>query len=74
MFGRARDYTDEENETLRKNVVEVVGKEFGRGDMPIVTDVDFGHTEPQLIMPLGIEVKIDCEKKEIRYGQKVLRD
>jgi muramoyltetrapeptide carboxypeptidase LdcA involved in peptidoglycan recycling len=74
LIGRARDYTDEENETLRKNVVEVVGKEFGRGDMPIVTDVDFGHTEPQLIMPLGIEVKIDCEKKEIGFGEKVFGD
>jgi muramoyltetrapeptide carboxypeptidase LdcA involved in peptidoglycan recycling len=25
--------------------------------------MDFGHTDPQLILPLGVKARLDCEKR-----------
>ena len=64
LFGRARDYSDKEKEELNQNILEVIAKEFNRPDLPIVTDMDFGHTDPQIILPLGIKAEIDCKNKK----------
>jgi muramoyltetrapeptide carboxypeptidase LdcA involved in peptidoglycan recycling len=34
-------------------------------DIPIVQNVDFGHTDPQIILPLGNRVRLDGSKKKI---------
>jgi muramoyltetrapeptide carboxypeptidase LdcA involved in peptidoglycan recycling len=34
-------------------------------DVPVVLDVDFGHTDPQLVVPNGGEVRIDPGKERI---------
>jgi muramoyltetrapeptide carboxypeptidase LdcA involved in peptidoglycan recycling len=36
-----------------------VADEFGRPDLPIVTNLDFGHTDPQLALPNGANIIID---------------
>jgi len=63
LMGRARDYTDEQKSELDKILVDVVSGEFGRNDLPIVSNMDFGHTDPQFILPLGIRAEVDCNKK-----------
>jgi len=63
LFGRARSFTEAEKAELETVIVEVVAGEFGRADMPIVVNMDFGHTDPQFIMPLGIQAEIDCVAK-----------
>jgi len=65
LFGRARSYSDAEKAELDKMIIQVVAGEFGRSDMPIISNMDFGHTDPQLIMPLGILAEIDCNAKSI---------
>ncbi len=60
VIGRARSYTPEEKDKLYKMLPRVVGYEFERPDMPILANFDFGHTDPQFIMPLGINVELDC--------------
>lgn len=42
-------------------------RELGLDSLPIVTQMDFGHTDPMFVIPMGIEAEIDCEKKQIRY-------
>ena len=64
IFGRARDYSDEEKCQLEEKLVSVVAKEFGRPDLPLVANVDFGHTDPQFVLPLGIRAEIDCVNKK----------
>ena len=66
VIGRARDYTDEETRKLEKYVLDIVGKESGHPEMPIISNVDFGHTEPQIILPLGIMTEIDCKNRNIK--------
>ncbi|MFW5686070.1 MAG: LD-carboxypeptidase, partial [Spirochaetota bacterium] len=65
ILGRPKDYTKADVETLHKLVVAIVSQEFGRPDMPIIADVDIGHTDPKLIMPVGGRVRVDPVLKRI---------
>lgn len=65
IVSRARDFSDAEKAELEKKIVAVVAGEFGRADLPVVANFDVGHTDPQLVMPLGVEAEIDCEKKTV---------
>ena len=63
LFGRARSYTEEEKAQLDSVILQVVRDEFGRPDIPIVTNLDFGHTDPQWILPLGVQISVDSDRK-----------
>ena len=43
----------------------MVCKEYERQDLPIVTNMDFGHTVPQLILPYGITAEINPNLKTV---------
>ena len=34
--------------------------EAGRSDLPVLTGLDFGHTQPMLTLPYGAQAHIDC--------------
>ncbi len=59
-------YSDSEKKELDKAITEVVSLEFGRPDIPIVSNVLFGHTEPRHIIPLGVKVELDPVKGTIK--------
>ncbi|GEJ56880.1 S66 family peptidase [Anaeromyxobacter diazotrophicus] len=65
LVGRPRGYDEGQRDALEKDLVEVVAGDFGRRDLPIVTHVDFGRTDPQLIVPLGGLVEIDCQARRL---------
>jgi muramoyltetrapeptide carboxypeptidase LdcA involved in peptidoglycan recycling len=65
LFGRARDYTLEEKEKLDNAIKSVIQIEFGNSELPILTNLDFGHTDPQIIIPLGINLEIDLNEKTL---------
>lgn len=66
LVGRARGYTDRAKAELDEMLVRVVAREFGRPDLPIVSNLDFGHTDPQWIVPLGVLAEVDVEARSIR--------
>jgi muramoyltetrapeptide carboxypeptidase LdcA involved in peptidoglycan recycling len=66
LIGRARGYSDAEKAELDEVVVRVVAREFGAASLPIVTNLDFGHTDPQWILPLGIRAEIDVDRLTLR--------
>lgn len=66
LFARPQHYTMEERETLFQTITSVVADEFGRPDLPIVAEMDFGHEAPQSIMPLGVMAEIDCARQTFR--------
>jgi len=66
LFGRARGYSDAQKVELEREIVGVVAGELGRTDLPIVADMDFGHTDPQLILPLGVPIEVDCDARTAR--------
>lgn len=59
IFGKPQDekYYDE-----YKEVILTVMKEFDLEDLPILYNLNFGHTEPKFILPYGVLAEINCEK------------
>lgn len=51
-----------------------IREEHGLNEMPIVTNMDFGHTDPMFVIPIGIRVRIDSFKQEITIGEAAVRD
>jgi muramoyltetrapeptide carboxypeptidase LdcA involved in peptidoglycan recycling len=74
LIGRPRDYTGTEKRELYNIAVDVVAKEFGRHDLVMVANLDFGHTEPNLVIPFGIETEIDPVRRTIRHVEKIFQD
>jgi len=66
IFGRARDYSPEEKDALDNAIIGVIVEEFEKPHLPIVTNMDFGHTDPQFILPLGTKAELDCQNKKFR--------
>lgn len=40
-------------------VLQVVRREEGLSDLPVVTNVDFGHTDPMWTIPQGVRLRVD---------------
>jgi len=73
LVGRARDYTDDEKTELDATIVRIVAGEFGATALPIVTNLDFGHTDPQWIVPLGVRAEIDVGARSFRLLEPAVR-
>ncbi|GAA5514158.1 microcin C7 self-immunity protein MccF [Deinococcus carri] len=58
LLARPRSYTPDMVEDLYRWVRRVLA-EAGRPDLPVVANVDFGHTSPQLTLPLGGRTRLD---------------
>ena len=52
-------FVDYENALL-----QVVREEEGLTHLPIITRMDFGHTDPMFVLPYGVLAQIDCDKKQ----------
>jgi muramoyltetrapeptide carboxypeptidase LdcA involved in peptidoglycan recycling len=55
-------------------ILNIVVKEEGLTDIPIITNMDFGHTEPVLLLPYGAQTRIDCEKQTIEIMENAVSD
>ncbi len=64
MMARPRGYTQEQKEALQQAVKKVL-LEVDRADMPVVMDVDIGHTTPMMTLPLGCRVAVDAVEKRV---------
>ena len=73
LFGRARDYTDEEKVELDQMIIGVIKGEFGNARVPVVTNMDFGHTDPQIILPLGVNAEVDCSNRTFKLAESPLK-
>jgi muramoyltetrapeptide carboxypeptidase LdcA involved in peptidoglycan recycling len=47
-----------------KVLLQVVSEEEGLTHLPIITRMDFGHTDPMLVLPYGVCAQIDCDRKQ----------
>ena len=73
LIGRARGYTEEETKKLEDYAVSIIGKEFNHPEIPIITNMDFGHTDSQIILPLGVKIEIDCKDKAITLKESAVK-
>jgi muramoyltetrapeptide carboxypeptidase len=58
LFANPYGYDAAESAALR----EVILERTRRYDFPIVTDMDFGHTQPMFTLPLGCRAEIDGQQ------------
>ena len=58
LFARPRGYTVEMVAELSGWIRKVLW-EYGRERLPVLATVDFGHTSPQLVLPLGARAQLD---------------
>lgn len=65
IIARPKDYTEEEKVELKKIITDILTIEFNIDDIPVVFNMDFGHTDPKVILPIGCKVKIIPRSKEI---------
>ncbi len=61
IFGRPQNnkFVDEYNDIL----LEIISNEQGNNQLPIITEMDFGHTCPTFTIPYGVIAEIDCQQK-----------
>ena len=61
IIGRPYDnaFTDDYNEILR----QLIRDELQLPELPIITEMDFGHTAPTFTIPYGLRAEINCEQK-----------
>lgn len=69
IFARARDYSDEEKKELEAMVAKVVSVEFGNASLSIITNAEFGHTDPQIVLPNGVEIEVDLTNLKLRLKE-----
>ena len=60
LIARADPGGDEGYQQAIEAAVLQVLAEAGRSDMPVLAGLDFGHTQPMLTLPYGVEARIDC--------------
>ncbi|QKY70759.1 S66 peptidase family protein [Lentibacillus sp. CBA3610] len=57
IFGKPQDETYYEE---YKEVIQMVMKEYQLEQLPILYNLNFGHTEPKMILPYGAKAEVDC--------------
>lgn len=60
IFGKP--YHEMYQEEYKAAIMKVLA-EFHREDMPVLCNLNFGHTEPKFCIPYGAMAEIDCESK-----------
>ena len=66
LFGRpGGGIPAEQFEAYDEALLQVVTREEGLSKMPIVTRMDFGHTDPMFVLPYGVEAEIDCDAQRV---------
>lgn len=60
MYGK---YYEEYKEVLRT----VIAGECHRPELPILYNLNFGHSTPRCILPYGVHAEINCEKKTFAF-------
>lgn len=56
-----RDYETDSQIEYDDVLLQVVTKELWLSNLPIVTNMDFGHTDPVFVIPYGAKVQLDCD-------------
>lgn len=62
LFARPGGKIPQESfEAYDRALLQVVAEEEGLTDLPIITGMDFGHTDPMFVLPYGVQAEIDCD-------------
>jgi muramoyltetrapeptide carboxypeptidase LdcA involved in peptidoglycan recycling len=65
LYGRP--FGDEATFDAYDGAILQVLAELGLSSLPLITRMDFGHTDPKFIVPYGIDAEIDCDRQQLRF-------
>lgn len=64
LFGRpGGNISPDTFQEYDKAILQIVTHEEGLIDLPIITQMDFGHSSPMFILPYGVQAEIDFENQ-----------
>lgn len=64
LFGRpGGQVPPEQFDGYDEAILKVVAEEEGLSGLPIITGMDFGHTDPMFVLPYGVQAEINCDKR-----------
>ena len=55
-------------------LLDIVVGENGLSDLPLITNVDIGHTDPITVLPYGVQAEIDCERQQFSILENAVVD
>lgn len=64
----------EDFEQYDRALLKVVAEECGLSDLALVTRMDFGHTDPMLVLPYGVLAEIDCDRQQVSIIENAVVD
>jgi muramoyltetrapeptide carboxypeptidase len=65
VIGRFQDGS----KVLRENLIEIIHNKKQLQGIPILANVDFGHTAPMFIFPIGGNAEVDMTRKQIKFSR-----
>ena len=69
VIGKVNELSEEEERLFESLILEyTAGSQF-----PILTGVDFGHTAPQLTLPIGIQASLDSQQDRFSVDEAAVR-
>lgn len=75
LFGRPGGQIPPEQFSEYDDVLRhVVTAEEGLADLPIVTRMDFGHTDPMFVLPYGVQAEINCDTQQFTIIESAVVD
>jgi muramoyltetrapeptide carboxypeptidase LdcA involved in peptidoglycan recycling len=73
LVGRPRGYSLTQKRELETVLRSVIALEAGRPDMVIVANCDFGHTDPQWLLPIGCMVEVETRGGRVKLLEAPVR-
>jgi len=64
----------EEFDVYNKTLLKIVRDEFGLKNLPLVVNMDFGHTDPICTLPYGLKTTLDCETGSLHILESAVTD
>jgi len=58
----SKPYDNKYYQEYKVSIIKIMN-ELGLVDLPILYNVNFGHTEPMCVLPYGVNAQIDCDNK-----------
>ncbi len=66
LFGRPGGNVPlEQFDDYDQAILQVVALEQGLTTLPVITQMDFGHTDPMFVLPYGVMAEVDCHKQQV---------
>jgi len=64
---------NDDYDEYKEALIKVIRDELKLKDLPILCNVNFGHTAPIITIPYGAKAEINCEKKSFTIMESGVR-